>query len=143
MKPNRRMESMTAIPQRFIVAASLCVASHAAQAAPGDCYLSVGSFTYLDGPCNIDVQTDGSFSIGTGETTRSPFFAYVFIDAGGKASASWNAAEGSNHADADWRRDAPGRMLGQHECESVCMAAGNEAEDFLTAAAVRSRLRMR
>jgi hypothetical protein len=101
MKPNRRMESMTAIPQRFIVAASLCVASHAAQAAPADCYLSVGSFTYLDGPCNIDVQTDGSFSIGTGETTRSPFFAYVFIDAGGKASASWNAAEGSNHADAD------------------------------------------
>jgi hypothetical protein len=101
MKPSRRMQTMMTLAPGFIVTASLCAASHAAQAAPGDCYLSVGSFTYLDGPCNIDLQTDGSFSIGTGETTRSRFFAYVFLDAGGKASASWNRVPDSNHADAD------------------------------------------
>jgi hypothetical protein len=95
------MQTMMTLTQGFIVTASLCVVSHAAQAAPGDCYLSVGSLTYLDGPCNIDLQNDGSFSIGTGETTRSRFFAYVIIEAGGKASASWNRVANSNHADAD------------------------------------------
>ncbi len=86
---------------RFIVALSLCAASHAAQAAQGDCYLSVGARTYLDGSCNIMIQSDGSFSIGAGERTRSRYFAYVFLDpAGGKGSAYWNREPNSNHAEA-------------------------------------------
>ena len=86
----------------FLVAASLCFASHGAQESPGDCYLSVGSRTYLDGPCNIDLSPGGSFSIGTGERRRSRYFAMVNIDeSDGTALAYWNGVEGASHAHDD------------------------------------------
>ena len=83
----------------FVVAGILCVMSHGVQAAPGHRYLSAGSRTYLDGPCNIDLSPDGSFSIGTGDRSRSRYFAAVNIDpTEGKALAYWNGTEGANHA---------------------------------------------
>ncbi len=88
------------VTRGFIVAVSLCSVSCAARAAPGDCYLGVGGRTYLDGPCNVMIQSDGSFSIGAGERTRSRYFAYVFLDpGGGKGSATWNSEPNSNHAE--------------------------------------------
>jgi len=50
MKPSRRTQTTMTLTQGFIIAASLCVASQAAQAAPGDCYLSVGSLHILGRP---------------------------------------------------------------------------------------------
>jgi hypothetical protein len=86
------------VAQGFVVAAGLCVASHAAQAAQGECYLSVDSRTYLNGRCNVILRADGSFSIGAGEHSRSRFFAYVnMVD--GQAWASWNGVANSNHAE--------------------------------------------
>ncbi len=88
------------VTRGFIVAASLCAVSCAARAGPGDCCLGVGGRTYLDGPCNLMIQSDGSFSIGAGERTRSRDFAYVFLDpGGGKGSATWNSKPNSNHAE--------------------------------------------
>ena len=83
----------------FVLAAAVCVASHAAQAAQGECYLRVDSRTYLNRRCNVILRADGSFSIGAGEHSRSPFFAYVSM-ADGKAYASWNRVPNSNHTDA-------------------------------------------
>ena len=84
----------------LIVAICLCAVACIAWAAEGDCYLSVGSRTYLDGPCNVMIQSDGSFSIGAGERTRSRYFAYVFLDRpSGKGSGYWNREPNSNHAE--------------------------------------------
>lgn len=96
----------------FLVATSLCVASHCAQASSGDCYLSVGSRTYLDGPCNIDLSLGGSFSIGFGERSRSRYFAMVNIDEGdGTALAYWNGTEAASHA-----HDELGRLIRRGGC---------------------------
>ncbi|MDH3031446.1 hypothetical protein [Methylobacterium fujisawaense] len=86
----------------FAFAASLCVASYAVQASPGDCYLSVGSRTYLDGSCNIDLSPGGSFSIGAGERRRSRYFAMVNInESDGTALAYWNGVDAESHAHDD------------------------------------------
>ena len=66
----------------------------------GQCTLRVDGHTYLDGPCNIDLGTGGSFSIGTGNArTGSRYFAYVNRDPdSGIADGYWNGAPGSTHA---------------------------------------------
>ena len=94
------MGKSTRAAQRLIVAAGLCLASQAAPAAEGQCYLSVERRVYLDGRCNIILRSDGSFSIGAGDQSRSPYFAYVNM-AEGQARASWNRVPNSNHADSN------------------------------------------
>lgn len=86
---------------QIITIAALIASSCAAQAAPGSCYLSVGGHVYLDGSCNVDLTSDGSFSIGTGDTDRlrSRYFAYVNIDPETKkADGSWNGVDAESHA---------------------------------------------
>jgi hypothetical protein len=66
----------------------------------GKCFLSVDGRTYLDSICNIETSADGGFSIGTGERTRSKYFAAVDVEpATGRATGYWNgrAAEGHAH----------------------------------------------
>lgn len=73
-----------------------------ADAFMGRCVLEVDHHSYLHGPCNIELLGDGSFSIGTGERNRSRYFAYVEVDkSSGKASGSWNGANGASHAHDD------------------------------------------
>ena len=85
--------------------------------APGDaktagCTLRVDGRTYLEGPCNVDIGSGGSFSIGAGENTRSRYFAYVNIDkATGIAQGYWNGVEAESHAHDD---------LGQLTREGAC-----------------------
>ena len=82
----------------FLVILAMLV-SGAAMAAPGRCLLVVEGKTYLNGPCPIDVQPDGSFSVGTGP--KPSFFAYVIVDEPGVATGSWNEDRGSTHAHTD------------------------------------------
>ena len=69
-----------------------------ARAFMGRCLLQVDHRAYLNGPCNIEMLGEGSFSIGTGEN-RSRYFAYVLVDrATGRASGSWNGPSAASHA---------------------------------------------
>lgn len=81
---------------RALVLAVAMVASGAASAAPGKCLLVVDGRTYLNGPCPISVDADGSFSIGTGP--KPSFFAYVNVDPNGVGVGSWNEERGATHA---------------------------------------------
>lgn len=93
------------------VAAALLAGTGAASARMGGCTLQVDGRTYLDGPCNIDVQDGGSFSIGTGRTDRSRFFAYVALDPDGTAQGHWNGTGGGSHA-----HDGLGQLRRQGAC---------------------------
>ena len=87
-------------------------ASGTARSYPGDCLLQVNGRTYLESVCNIDGNpAEGSFSIGTGEHTRSKFFAYVNIEPDGTAQGYWNGASAESHADEEL-----GRLVRQGEC---------------------------
>jgi len=68
----------------------------------GKCLLEVDGTHYLDGPCNIDLGADGSFSIGAGETTRSKYFAYVNIEPGTERGLGyWNGPQAEDRAHTD------------------------------------------
>jgi hypothetical protein len=65
-----------------------------AQASTGQCTLKVDGKTYLNGTCNIEVESGGSFTVGVGDdaATASKWFAYVELDAEhpGTAVGQWN-----------------------------------------------------
>lgn len=87
----------------FAVVLGLALGLHpgAASAKTGGCTLQVDGRTYLDGPCNVDLDADGSFSIGTRDArTRSRHFAMVNRDtASGTAEGYWNGTDPrSTHA---------------------------------------------
>jgi hypothetical protein len=66
----------------------------------GQCELAVAERSYLQGPCSIDMDKDGSFSIGT--DGRSKYFAYVTVDTvTGNAKGYWNGYEAASHAHED------------------------------------------
>jgi hypothetical protein len=71
-----------------------------AQAFMGNCLLEVDHQVYLDGPCNIEMEGEGSFTIGVGEAEGSKYFAYVNLDsdASGVAVGYWNGAQAESHA---------------------------------------------
>ena len=85
---------------KTLAAASLLVAfPGVATALTGRCVLEVDQKSYLDGPCNIEMSRDGSFSIGAGEQSRSEFFAYVHLaPAAVGATGYWNGPEAASHA---------------------------------------------
>lgn len=75
------------------------------RAAEGRCILQVAGHTYLNGSCNVEIDADGSFSIGTGDdnTKASKWFAYVNVDSThpGTASGMWNGKLAESHAGDD------------------------------------------
>jgi hypothetical protein len=84
---------------KVLAAASLLATTGVASAFTGKCLIEVESKIYLDGPCNIEVSQDGSFSVGAGENSRSDYFAYVHLGpAKGKASAYWNGERNEGSA---------------------------------------------
>lgn len=65
----------------------------------GRCLIEIGGKKYLNGRCNIEISSDGSFSIGTGDRRRaSRFFAYINKNEDGTAEGSWNGVHGGSHA---------------------------------------------
>ena len=78
-------------------------------AAPGKCLLVVKNKTYINGPCNIDRDADGSFRINVGDQKQaSPYFVYANALDGGNLSISWNEDPQSTHAHTSlgetWKR---------------------------------------
>jgi hypothetical protein len=99
------------------VAALLTCMCASAAAFEGECLIEVGSRSYLDGACNIEMSADGSFSVGAGDLSRSEFFAYVSLTpTSGIASGYWNGPEAESHAHYE---------LGTLRREGACWANGN------------------
>ena len=71
-----------------------------AHARTGHCVLQVKGKTYLNGPCEIARDPDGSFTIGVGETRHSRYFAYVNMEDDG-AHGFWNETPDASHAHSD------------------------------------------
>ena len=69
-------------------------------AMPGKCLLSVDGKIYLNATCNIDISaSDGSFSIGTGESSREKHFAVVNVGpVKRRAIGYWNGVLGEDRA---------------------------------------------
>ena len=98
---NRRLEGETksVIKSSMTLAAFMFATASTAEAKMGLCLLEVNNRPYLLGPCNIDLDPGGDFSIGTGsKTVGSPYFAYVSISPDGTAIGNWNETRGSTHA---------------------------------------------
>lgn len=86
---------------RLLIAAAVTLCATPALAANkrGTCQLVVDGKTYINGPCMIDRDEDGGFSINTNEGKKlSPYFVYFNKDAVGGNEASWNADPRSTHA---------------------------------------------
>lgn len=74
------------------------LATAVGRAADGPCYLEVEGRVYLDKICNIE-RKFGIVSIGTGDSSREPYFAYVEIgEAPDRAEGYWNGASADARA---------------------------------------------
>ncbi len=98
-KPNRSVCFL------FIVlasTASLLGFTATVSAAPGKCLLQVDGHTYLNGPCEIDMQGGGDFMVSTPRTVRPMYFATVQLNKdAGTAAGFWNGKEAESHAHDD------------------------------------------
>jgi hypothetical protein len=78
----------------------LFCAMSAAQAFKGECVLQVKGKSYLNGPCDITIDANGSFQVST--RTGRLYFAHVLVESDGSATASWNGTiPGATHAHTD------------------------------------------
>lgn len=76
---------------------------------------------YLQSQCNIETAgPNGSFSIGTGQATRSRYFAYVQIDGAGSGKGYWNGPTGESHAGDDLGGLTRSGACWQSERAKVC-----------------------
>ena len=95
------------------------VAAQADERVSGECLISVGGRTYLDGPCRITLYPGGGFQAGG--RGRGAYFATVDIDsASGGATSFWNGVDAESHA-----HDPLGTVVRQGGCwvnsnERVC-----------------------
>jgi hypothetical protein len=82
-----------------VLVASLMVHQPAvASVVEGTCLLEVAGKAIIDGPCEIDLESDGSFQIRAYHSGEVSYFAYVFLDGGDKATGYWNGERGAGHA---------------------------------------------
>jgi hypothetical protein len=79
-----------------LAAAALC---STATAFDGRCILQVRGKTYLNSICNVEMDENGSFSIGAGDNEHTKYFAFVRIEHRGVAQGFWNGVDGESHAD--------------------------------------------
>ena len=85
----------------FIALAFVFCGLSAAHAFKGECVLQVKGVSYLDGPCDIAMERDGSFQVGTFRKGRL-YFAVVFPEGSGRATGSWNGTiPRATHAHTD------------------------------------------
>ena len=96
-----------------LAAALLALNTAASEAFTGECLLEVDGKTYIDGPCNIEMDQDGSFSIGAGGTQPSKYFARAtrYKDSPRFAGGVWNGVEAASEA-----HDRLGDMSGGGGC---------------------------
>jgi len=80
------------------LAGALSLDRPASAASNGTCLLEVGGRTFIDGPCEIDLETDGSFVVRSLRAGEVDYFAYVLMDGGNQATGYWNEEPGASHA---------------------------------------------
>lgn len=64
----------------------------------GKCLLEVHQKKYLNGPCEVSMESDGGFTIGASETKPITYFAIVEVTGKNRAEGFWNEEEGATHA---------------------------------------------
>lgn len=64
----------------------------------GTCLLEIGGKRYIDGPCDIDLESDGSFIATAYRDGAVSYFAYVLLDGEKEATGYWNGELGASHA---------------------------------------------
>jgi hypothetical protein len=86
---------------RFLLVVTLAsltqsLPSYAGESFPGRCKLIVKGINYIEGPCEITLEKDGSFTViqfdGSGTLT------YLAIVDASNGMAFWNEDSGANHA---------------------------------------------
>jgi hypothetical protein len=70
----------------------------AASSVDGTCLLEVAGRSFIDGPCEIDLEPDGSFMITAYRAGEITYFAYVSLDGANLATGYWNEEIGAGHA---------------------------------------------
>lgn len=67
------------------------------------CVIEVEGTAYLDGPCNYEEESDGSFQIGVGAPgVASKYFAYLVTGfQGAPAQGYWNSVDAADKAFED------------------------------------------
>lgn len=82
----------------LILAAALLFAGPvSADEMKGKCLLEVAGTTYIDGPCEIRMDTGTTVVSEMGVAQGNGYFAYLFPD-GDFADASWNGTPSATHA---------------------------------------------
>jgi hypothetical protein len=85
---------------------------------PGRCLLDVRGATYVDGPCQINLEEGGSFTIY--EHFGQPgYFAMVIRD-GDSASGYWNGSRDSDHADSELGQLTRAGACWQNDAAKIC-----------------------
>lgn len=85
---------------------------------PGRCLLDVRGATYVDGPCQINLEQGGSFTIY--EHFGQPgYFAMVMRD-GDSASGYWNGSRDSDHADSELGQLTRAGACWQNDAAKIC-----------------------
>ena len=108
----------------ILVALMLVAAIQPVSAMRGRCTLQVDGKSYINGPCDIDMQQGGSFQISP-VIKRGTYFATVQIDKdAGNAMGFWNGVNAESHA-----HDELGTLVRQGACwvnsrAKVCATAG-------------------
>ncbi len=64
----------------------------------GKCLLEVQQQKYLDGRCEITMESDGGLTIGASETQPITYFAIVEITGKDRGNGFWNEEKGATHA---------------------------------------------
>ena len=67
------------------------------------CVIEVDGTFYLNGPCNFERESDGSFEIGVGPPgVASQFFAYLVLGTDGESALGyWNSPDAGEKAYED------------------------------------------
>lgn len=64
----------------------------------GKCLLEVQQQKYLNGPCEVSMESDGGFTIGASETKPITYFAIVEVTGKDQGEGFWNEERGATHA---------------------------------------------
>jgi len=72
--------------------------TQASQSLHGKCLLEIEGKRYLNGSCDITIEDDGSFSIGTSENEPLTYFAMVSVTGENVGEGFWNEEKGASHA---------------------------------------------
>lgn len=109
-----------ALLSALVLTGALSLDRPASAASNGTCLLEVGGRTFIDGPCEIDLESDGSFVVRSLRGGEVDYFAYVLMDGGNRATGYWNEEPGASHAHSPLGTLARDGACWENETAKVC-----------------------